>query len=234
MAIHQPTCTDLLLRRDAPPFAFHPAIEPEFRRKIEHFLDEVRRRGYDELELAPPVCRMLWQHGWAMPPPVFLTLAGQLFLGAVCTGVLFGTGMTLFLGVAALAIGGLSALLILPFLFCFSAISFGTLFGVFYIMRTRYLAWILGVPAWKAFGPAPYEVLPESAPAAGCPRCGNDPLACHTHQVMWCDKCAHDLKSMGREEWRELTHAAGEGCRVAIAQADAEHYARALPRAESD
>lgn len=237
MSVDQPTCTDLLLRRDAPPFSFHPAIEPEFRQKVEAFLDQVRRRGYDELELAPPVCRMLWQHGFSLPPPVFLSLAGQLFLGAVCTGLLFGTGMTLFLGVAALVVGGFSALMLLPFLFCFSAASFGTLFGMFYIIRTRYLAWVLDLPEWGTFEVPriDFETIPRPAALTagpGCPRCGNEPLACHTHRLVWCDKCAHDLKAMGDEEWRRVEHLRDATCAVAIAGDAASDYTRSFAPAD--
>lgn len=236
MTVPQPSCTDLLLRRDAPPFAFHASIDPEFRRKVEHFLDEVRRRGYDELELAPPVCRVLWQYGYALPPPIFLSLAGQLFIGAVCTGVLFGAGMTFFLGLAAFAIGGFSALLLLPFLFCFSAASFGTLFGVFYIMRTRYLQWMIDMPSWSQVGPPAldFPTTPPRLNEGGCPRCGNEPLACRTHEIVWCDKCAHDLKSMGREEWRTCSHTADASCVVKVAGAQTLEYARAFPPADRD
>src|SRR5262249_11446244 len=94
------TITELVTTDEALPFAFHASVPARFRPRVEPFLELGRRRGFDELELAPPVCRFLWQHGIALPPPVFLSLAHQLFLGAVCTGLLFGTGMTLFLGVA--------------------------------------------------------------------------------------------------------------------------------------
>lgn len=237
MAIDHPSCTDLLLRRDAPPFPFHDAVEPEFRQRVEHFLDQVRRRGYDELELAPPVCRMLWQHGFALPPPVFLSVAGQLFLGAVCSGLLFGTGMTLFLGALALSVGGFSVLMLLPFLFCCSAASFGTLFGIFYILRIRYLSWILNLPEWSQFGLPAIDQKTTRYPlhaGQGCPRCGNDPLACHTHRQVWCDKCAHDLKAMGDEGWSSLAHGQDASCAVSVAAADvAADYTRCLPPADS-
>ena len=238
MSINQPSCTDLLLRRDAPPFAFHPAIEPAFRAKIEAFLDEVRRRGYDELELAPPICRMLWQRGFALAPPIFLSLAQQVFLGAVCTGLLFGTGMTLFLGLAALFVGGLQALFVLPFLFLFSAVSFGGLFGMFYVARTRWVAWRMNLPAWQAFGAERVDCETTRAPALPtspglCPRCGNDPLACHAHQLVWCEKCAQDLRAMGDDGWRRLAHERDTTCSIAVTHGHLPvDYALVLPRAD--
>ena len=228
------TITELVTTDDALPFAFHPSIAPRFRQRVEQFLAVVRRRGFDELELAPPVCRFLWQHGVALPPPVFLSLVHQLFLGAVCTGLLFGTGMTLFLGVAALAVGGSGGLLLLPLLFCFSAASFGTLFGLFYILRTRYLAWRLNLPAWQDLASRQLDQETTSRPhlpaAPACPRCGNDPLACHTHQHVWCDKCVQDLRSMGEECWRLLWHERDATCAIALADAPGTaEYRHSLP-----
>jgi len=223
--------TELVPVGEASPFAYHGSIEAGFRARIERFLDEVRRRGYDELELAPPVCRLMWRHGVALPPPVFLGLAQQVFLGAVCTGILFGTGMTLFLGAAAIAVGGLGGLMLLPLLFCFSAASFGTLFGTFYVLRTRYLAWRLALPDWEEYGALDggTNAAPRLEKAWGCPRCGNEPLACHTHRLVWCEKCVHDLQAMGEESWRALAHEQDASCAVALAEAAPGGYRHTLP-----
>lgn len=227
---------ELLPVPDTLPFAFHPSIDPAFRERVELFLEDVRRLGYDELELAPPLCRMLWQRGVPLPPPVFLPFFHQLFLGAVCTGLLFGAGMTLFLGVAALAVGGFGGLMLLPLLFAFSAVSFGTLFGLFYILRTRYLAWRLRLPEWTHYADM---ILPHVSTSArpvvassgtSCPRCGNDPLACHTHRQVWCEKCAMDIRSMGEDRWRLLAHDRDASCAIALADdAGSADYAHVLP-----
>jgi hypothetical protein len=230
------TANELLPVPEALPFAFHDSIDPSFRERVELFLDDIRRLGYDELELAPPICRMLWQRGVPLPPPVFLSFFHQLFLGAVCTGFLFGAGMTLFLGVAALAVGGFSGLMLLPLLFAFSAVSFGTLFGLFYILRTRYLAWRLRLPEWRDYAALtlPHIASPLrpvlSSTGPSCPRCGNDPLACHTHRHVWCEKCVHDIRSMGEERWRLLAHDRDPSCTIALADADdSGDYTHVLP-----
>lgn len=124
--------------------------------KIEHAVDDLRRRGVSPGEAAPLVFRQLWRLGVPLPPPHFLSTRQAIAFS--CTaflllGMPLATAFAWLDGTTRSWAGAVS-----------SALVSGAVFGLFMAERYGAQSQALGMPSWAAYVPnetAPSRPTPE-------------------------------------------------------------------------
>jgi hypothetical protein len=110
--------------------------------KVAHFLNESEQRGIGRYTAAPPLYRLLWRMGIAIPPPHFMGFWGLALLMGVFFGVFWGLFMWFVLW--------RDDAMPLPFAIG-SALLAGLLFGVIMAAYYRWRAGKLALPRWQDY-----------------------------------------------------------------------------------
>ena len=111
--------------------------------KVALVISELTARGVSKGIIAPPVFRLAWKLGIAIPPPHFLSFGALAVVTGTFFGVLWGASMWFVLWsrqgytAGAAIIGSLAA---------------GVLFGGAMASYYRWKARRLGLPSWSEYG----------------------------------------------------------------------------------
>lgn len=112
-------------------------------RKIEDYKQHMAARGVGEWTSFPPLWRILWRYGVAVPPPPFLGFLSLFVLTGGLFGVLFGLGVWLLENLRYDGIPGEKALWV--------ALIAGVAFGLAMAAYYRHLARAHRLGPWSAF-----------------------------------------------------------------------------------
>lgn len=120
------------------------------RQKVERLVEEAGRQGLSPHTVAPPLFRLLWALGLAVPPPLFLEFRKlALLMGTgfgVLWGPLWGVGMWLWVWQGEIPAGVAVSMTL------FTAVLAGLSFGLLMAWLARRQAARLGLPSsWEEY-----------------------------------------------------------------------------------
>lgn len=110
--------------------------------KVALAVSDLTARGVKKGAISPPIFRLAWRLGIAIPPPHFLGFGGLAMIMGAFFGVLWGAFMWIFFwrdqGLPVFAVVGLS-------------LAAGVLFGIAMASYYRWKARKLGLPSWRDY-----------------------------------------------------------------------------------
>ena len=112
--------------------------------KVDKLIVELGDQGYSEFTVAPPVFRVLWKLGIAIPPPLFMSFWSILGLMGFVFAIVFGIFVALLL--TAMWLMGIENVPIMQALV--ATLCAGLLFGAIMATYFRYQARKLRLPSW--------------------------------------------------------------------------------------
>jgi hypothetical protein len=113
------------------------------REKIDHLIEELRKRRVNPYAVAPPAFRLLWAIGLKVPPPFFLGFFSLAFSMGILFAVSWGILMWLFLWRRAQNVP--------TEVFIITSIIAGVVFGISMAFYYRWKAKKLNLPSWDKY-----------------------------------------------------------------------------------
>lgn len=117
--------------------------------KVDKLIAELGEQGHSEYTVAPPLFRMLWKLGIAIPPPLFMSFWSILGL----MGFVFAIGFGVFVALLLTTIwfmGFENVPIMQPLV---ATLCAGLLFGAAMAVYFRYQARKLHLPSWDQYPP---------------------------------------------------------------------------------